>query len=388
MDFTNRRTFLQSLTGLYAWAAVNPLMITPTKSLPSAVGNKQLFGKIAVEEAFATPNLLDEWRKLLADGAEEEPGFRKLYGSFLNSPATRNILNQLTDLGEGRIQDMDRHGINMQILSITAPGVQIFPMEKAVDLARNNNDYLAEFVNEHPTRYAGLAAVAPQAPKQAAYELERAVSKLGMKGAIVNSHTQGEYLDNPKYWELFEAAQALDVPIYLHPRTPSSKMLAPFLSYGLEGAGWGFAMETSLHAMRLILSGLFDYFPNLKIVLGHLGEGIPFWLSRIDNHFGKGRWTEKMKSSHQTKQLQKLPSEYFKDNFFITTSGMNWSPALTMALSVLGAERILFAIDYPYESTAKAVEGIEKASIDDSTRMKVYQLNAEKLFNLKLNLNY
>ena len=351
---------------------------TPTKPTPVATHKIK---KIAIEEAFATPELLAEWQKILDAGAVGEPGFKSLYAPFLKSPATRDIREKLLDVGLGRIHEMDQHGIDIQVLSITAPGVQMFSPEKAVNITERVNDQLAEFVSAYPNRYIGLATIAPQVPEHAASELERAIKDLDMRGAIINSHTQGEYLDHPKFWSIFEAAQALDVPIYLHPRTPSPAMIAPFLSYGLEGAGWGFAAETSLHAIRLILSGVFDYFPKLKLILGHMGEGIPFWLPRMDSHFANKTWTD-LDISGKVKKLQKAPSEYFMDNFVIATSGMNWSPAIMFAVSVLGAERILFAIDYPYESTAHAVEGLDNTPLSEADREKIYQLNAEKLFKL------
>ncbi|WP_375476554.1 amidohydrolase family protein [uncultured Nostoc sp.] len=364
-------------------AVMSPLATTASPLTDDTTKlSKSVFKKIAIEEAFATPELFEEWRKLLVTDAEKEPGFQKLYKPFLNSPATKEIRDRLINVGASRIRDMDLYGIDMQILSITSPGIQVFSADKAVYLAKKSNDQLAEFISAYPERYAGLAAVAPQAPNEAARELERAVKYLGMKGAIINSHTQGEYLDKSKYWVLFEAAQALDIPIYLHPRTPSPEMIKPFLSYGLEGAGWGFAIETSTHAMRLILSGLFDRFPKLKFVLGHLGEGIPFWLSRIDSRFANQTWI-KMDDSSRVKQLQKKPSEYFMDNFVVATSGVNWTPALMFALSVLGSDRILFAIDYPYESIALAVEGIDNTPMSDADRKKIYHLNAENLFKLK-----
>lgn len=379
MDFS-KRAFLKKVVDLSVCAAISPFAAQIDNETNKA--SKSIFKKIAIEEAFATPELFDEWRKLLASNTQKEPGFRKLYGSFLSNPATQDIRDRLLDVGTGRLRDMDRHGIDMQILSITTPGIQVFEKKKAIALTKKSNDRLAEAIDAYPDRYAGLAAVAPQAPAQAARELERAVTELGMKGAIINSHTQGEYLDRPKYWELFEAAQALDVPIYLHPRTPSPEMIKPFLSYGLEGAGWGFAIETSTHAMRLMLSGLLDEFPKLKFILGHLGEGIPFWLPRIDSRFANKTWTD-LNASDRVKQRQRKPSEYFRDNFVIATSGVNWSPALTFALSVLGADRILFAIDYPYESTALAVEGIDNTPMSDRDRQKIYHTNAEKLFKLK-----
>ncbi|MGB5635070.1 MAG: amidohydrolase family protein [Waterburya sp.] len=381
---TKKRSFLKTALGLSAYSLLNPFVSSTAQAAEYPTQDqKSNFKRIAIEEAFATPEIFDEWRKLIASGVDQEPGFQKLYEPFLKSSATKTMRQKLLDVGSDRIRDMDQSRIDMQILSLTAPGIQVFNTDKAIALAKKSNDQLAEFVSAYPNRYAGLATIAPQAPNQAAQELSRAIQDLGMKGAIINSHTRGEYLDQSKYWVLFEAAQALDVPIYLHPRTPSPEMIKPFLSYNLEGAGWGFAIETSTHAMRLILSGLFDQFPKLKFILGHMGEGIPFWLPRIDSHFADGTWN-KMDTSGQTKKLQRKPSEYFMDNFVIATSGLNWSPALMFAMSVLSSERILFAIDYPYESTALAVAEIDKAPISNEDKQKIYQLNAEKLFKLKL----
>jgi 5-carboxyvanillate decarboxylase len=374
-----RRSFLRTAILLSASTTVG-LPEARATNVPSVA--TRAFKRIAIEEAFATPEMLDEWRALLANGAEDEPGFRTLYGPFLTSPATKAMRVRLTDLGKGRIDDMDRSGIAMQVLSITAPGVQVFDAVKATGLAKKTNDQLAEVVRTYPDRFAGLAALAPQDPKQAARELERAVRDLSLRGALINSHTKGEYLDEGKYRVIFETAQALDVPIYLHPTTPSPQMIQPYLAYGLEGAGWGFAAETSLHAMRLILSGLFDEFPKLKLILGHMGEGIPFWLSRIDSRFANKLWT-KMDTSGRMKRLQKAPSRYFKDNFVIATSGMNWHPVLMLAHSVLGPGRMLFAVDYPYESADEAVQAMDSAPISNDDKEKIYHVNAEKLFKLR-----
>ena len=208
-----------------------------------------------------------------------------------------------------------------------------------------------------PIGFAGLATIAPQDPAGAARELRRAVTQLGMKGALINSHTKGEFLDEEKYRVILEQAQALDVPIYIHPRTPSPEMVAPFQKYfGLEAAAFGFPVDASLHALRLILSGVFDDFPRLKIVLGHMGEGLPFWLPRIDKKmalFG---------SIHEPeRKLEKPPSHYFLDNFYITTSGMNYEEPLKLAHSVMGADRILFAVDYPFEDAEEPVQMMDSA---------------------------
>ncbi|MEM7117213.1 MAG: amidohydrolase family protein [Chloroflexota bacterium] len=333
--------------------------------------------RIAIEEAFVTQAIADEWAKVLANGAPNEPGFRKMGETILaDSPGTRLIHQRLTDLGAGRIAHMDETGIDMQVISMTSPGVQVFEAGLATTLAAEANDQLSEAVKSHPNRFAGLTAVAPQDPASAAREIERGAQQLDLRGVLINSHTFGEYLDAPKYWEIFEAAEANNAPIYLHPRTPSPSMITPFLDYGLYFAGWGFTIETATHALRLIMNGVFDRFPELKIILGHMGEGLPYWLQRLDN-----RYLLQVKIG-AVEKMPRLPSEYFLDNFVITTSGVCSHPALRHALDVLGADKVLFAADFPYESVEEAVAFMDSAPINDGDRQKIYQTNAEKLFQL------
>ena len=333
--------------------------------------------RIAVEEAFVTPEIMAQWHVLLA-GGNVEPGFAKMGETILaQTPANKPLDDRLLDIGAGRIAHMDSLGIDMHILSITSPGVQVFETALATRLAAESNDALAAAVKAHPTRFAGLAAIAPQDPAAAAREIERAARTLGLCGLIINSHTMGEYLDAPKYRPIFEAAEALDMPIYLHPREPAPSMVAPYLDYALYFAGWGFAAETGLHAMRLIMSGTFDRFPKLKIVLGHMGEGIPFWLQRIDD-----RYLLEVKIGAVDK-LPKLPSQYFLDNFVITTSGVTSMPALRLSLDVLGVERILFAADFPYEDDAEAVRFMDGAAVTEAERKQIYETNAQRVFKLK-----
>jgi 5-carboxyvanillate decarboxylase len=332
--------------------------------------------RIAVEEAFVTEDIAKEWKKVLASKFVE-PGFRMMGNSILGEdPGARMVHSRLVDIGAGRIAQMDADGIDVAVLSITSPGVQAFDAVTATRLAKDANDVLAAAVKANPTRLAGLAAVAPQYPAGAAQELERAVKTLGMKGFLINSHTMGEYLDDQKYWPIFEAAQALDAPLYLHPREPGPGLVAPFLDYGLYFAGFGFAVETSLHAMRLIMCGVFDQFPKLRIVLGHMGEGLPFWLQRIDN-----RYLLQVKIG-AVKKLPKLPSQYFLDNFVITTSGVMSAPALKLSIEVLGVERIMFAADYPYESVEEGVKFLDAVDIPDAQRRQIYAGNAERNFKL------
>jgi 2,3-dihydroxybenzoate decarboxylase len=194
--------------------------------------------RIATEEAWATTEMLNLYRRMLAENTLDDPGFKSLWGFYLGSPAARPkfIIDRLQELGQPRIDDMDASGIDKQILSLTSPGVQVFDAATAVSIAAASNDQLAEAIRKHPDRYAGLAAFAPQNPKEGAKELERGVRKLGLKGGILNSHTLGEYFDDPKFWDIFAAAEALDVPIYLHPNAPSKGLIDPLLARGLDGA--------------------------------------------------------------------------------------------------------------------------------------------------------
>lgn len=333
--------------------------------------------RIAIEEAFVTQAIADEWDKVLANGAKGEPGFKKMGETILApGPGTRMIHQRLIDLDANRIADMDTDGIDMQIISITSPGVQVFNPALATELAADANNVLSTAVKKHPDRFAGLTAVAPNAPEAAALEIERAIQQLGMKGVLINSHTGGEYLDDKKYWAIFESAEANDAPVYLHPRTPSPDMIEPFLDYGMYFAGWGFTVETATHALRLIMSGVFDHFPKQKIILGHMGEGLPYWLQRIDNRYLL------QVNIGAVKKMPHLPSEYFLENFVITTSGVTSHPALRHVMDVLGSERILFAADYPYESVAEAVHFMDTAPITQHERRLFYQINAERLFKL------
>lgn len=333
--------------------------------------------RIAIEEAFVTTEIAEAWAEALAQGAPGEPGFRKMGETILkDSPGTRLIHERLVDLGNGRIANMDATGIDLQVISITSPGVQVLEAALATALAQQANDRLSQAVKKHPQRFVGLATIAPQSPIDAAQEIERAMQQLGLKGILINSHTQGEYLDDQKYWPIFESAEANDAPIYLHPRTPSPTMIAPFLDHGLYFAGWGFTIETATHALRLMMNGVFDHFPKLKIILGHMGEGLPYWLQRLDN-----RYLLQVKIG-AVPPMPKLPSDYFKDHFVITTSGVTSHPALQHALAVLGADRILFAADYPYESVEEAVAFMDSAPISNEDKHKIYQSNAEKLFKL------
>lgn len=290
-----------------------------------------------------------------------------------------NMRDRLLDLGEGRIEEMDAAGIDMQVLSLSDPGCELFEAPEAVTLARKINDELSSATKKYPDRFIGLAALAPQSPQEAADELERAVNELGFKGAKINSNIRGEYLDDQKYWPIFERAEKLGVPIYLHPVVPGPSMLRPYKAYGgtLAGPTLGFAAEAALHVMLLIYSGLFDRYPGLQVILGHLGEGLPFWLPRLD--LG---WLEPVTSDGRRPKCVKKPSEYIRTNFIVTTSGMFFQPAFLCAYLALGADHMAFAVDHPYAENRAASQFIEEIPICDKDREKVCRLNAERLFRL------
>ncbi len=335
--------------------------------------------RIATEEAWAPPELFEAYRKLLEAGSYNDPGFESLMGFYLRNPSVAPVTERMQSLGERRLADMDATGIAMQILSLTAPGVQVFDADTAAALARSSNDQVAEAVRRHPNRFAALAAVAPQNAPEAAKELERGVRTLGLKGAIVNSHTRGEYLDDPKYWDIFATAEALDVPVYLHPTTPSPAMIQPFLDRGLDSAIFGFAVETALHMLRIVVAGVFDRFPKLRMVLGHLGEGLPYWFFRLDFMH------RRMVSGGRYPNVQKLErplSDYLKHNVWVTTSGMAWEPPILYAQQVLGVDRVLYAMDYPYQFVPEEVRVTDDLPISDADKKKLYQTNAEQLFAL------
>lgn len=337
--------------------------------------------RIATEEAWATPELIQRYQKILATQSLDDPGFFSLWGFFGTSEAPRaqDLRDRIQDMEARRLAEMDAAGVDVQLLLLTAPGVQVFEAQDAAALAASTNDQLAEAIRRHPDRFAGLAAVAPQLPQLAARELERAVQRLGLKGAVINSHTMGEYLDDEKYWDIFAAAEALDVPIYIHPNSPSPQMIQPFLSRCLDAAIYGFQAETGLHALRLIVSGVFDRFPRLKIVLGHLGEGLPFWLYRIDfMHGGIVR-----ANRHPGVQpLKRKPSDYLRENFYYTTSGMAWEPSITFVQQQMGMDRVMYAMDYPYQYVLEEVQAMEALPLSDAHKKMFFESNAANLFRL------
>jgi 2,3-dihydroxybenzoate decarboxylase len=318
-------------------------------------------GKIALEEHFAMPDTIGDSKGFVG-------------------PETWKILERrLLDFQGERIEQMDQTGLERMLLSLNAPALQAIPdTAKSIDIARRANDVLAENVNKRPDRFSGLAALPMQDPDAAARELERCVRDLGFRGALVNGYSQvGSadhcvYYDIKDYWPFWATVAKLDVPFYLHPREPSQRRAYEGHPW-LIGPAYGFAAETGLHALRLMGSGLFDAYPNLTIILGHLGEGLPYNLFRIDQRIA---W------SPMGFPAKRKISEYFAENFYMTTAGNFRTQTLIDAILEVGADRILYSTDYPFEEATEAATWFDVCSISEADRRKIGRLNAQKLFKL------
>jgi 2,3-dihydroxybenzoate decarboxylase len=324
-------------------------------------------GKIAFEEHMATKEFLEETRHFAGDSGRWE-----------------DFTRQILDLDSERLGIMDKTGIEYAILSLTAPGIQgILDTQQAIELARKANDTMADAVARHPKRYGGFAALPMQDPQAASAELTRCVKELGFKGALVNGFTQKDvadsahYYDQPEYRSFWATVAELDVPFYLHPRMQIPSRAQNYAGHPwLMSAPWGFAVETSIHSLRLCGSGIFDDFPNLKIIIGHLGEFIPHGLWRID---------ARMAWSPRGYRGKRPLGEYFLDHFLVTTSGFFDDPAFRNTLEVMGTDKVFFSADYPYEHMESAADWYDATDVVDAAdKRKVGRDNAVKLFKLDL----
>jgi predicted TIM-barrel fold metal-dependent hydrolase len=291
--------------------------------------------------------------------------------------AMANRIALLDDLGDGRLADMDAAGIDVQVLSHVGPAPNDLEPARAVPFAREVNDYLATAVARHPERFAGFATLPCADPNAAADELRRAVHELAFKGALINGHVAGRFLDHQHFWPIFEAAEELDVPIYLHPREPPAAVRVAYYSglsepaaEMLATAGWGWHVDTGMHALRLVLGGVFDRFPRLQIIIGHMGEALPFLLARASRNLTRAA------------DLPQPLETYFAQNFYITTSGVFSYPPLLCLLAVLGSERVMFSVDFPYASNQEACRFLRDAPINASDRAKIAHGTAEHLLRL------
>jgi predicted TIM-barrel fold metal-dependent hydrolase len=318
---------------------------------------------VALEEHFILPRE----EQNLPPGAHRGNDREKLLGF--------DVLAELLDLGDRRIVAMDAAGIDMQVLSHNQPGCQALDAAAAVPVAREVNDLLFEAVKAHPGRFAGLAALPTADPSAAAKELDRAVTRLGFKGAMINGPTQGRFLDDKKFWRIFECAQALNVPIYLHPSRPQPAVMEVYFDgYDeLALAAWGFGIETGAHFLRLVFAGVFDAFPGLTFILGHLGEGLPFMLHRIN---------DQTRLAAARRGLKKPPAQYLTENLVVTCSGNFSAPAFLCTIMALGVDNVLFSVDWPYESNVAAVAFLQRQPLARADMEKVAHLNAERILRL------
>lgn len=296
-------------------------------------------------------------------------------------PQLAELQSKLLDIGPGRIADMDKSGIDLQVLSLAAMGFDALDADTASSLARDINDELAEAVHSHPTRFGGFATLALKTPATAAAELERCITRLGFHGALLDGTTGGLFLDDPRFLPVFEAASHLGVPIYLHPAPPPQPVRESYYS-GLPGelgfllsiAGWGWHAETGLHTLRLIVSGLFDRLPALQLIIGHVGEGLPYALARSSGIL-----------SQAAPHLRQPVADYFQSNIHCTTSGYFTLPPLRCALEVVGIDRLLFSVDYPYSSNMRGRTFLDSLPeiLGEEDLAKLTHFNAEHLLGLR-----
>jgi uncharacterized protein len=292
---------------------------------------------------------------------------------------SKEITERLLDLGEGRLAAMDEGGIDLQVLSLAATGQDKLKVATATSVVHDANDELAAAIQAHPQRFAGFASLALKDPGAAARELERCVTKLGFKGGFLNGTEGGGFLDDAKFAPLFESAQALDVPLYLHPTPPHEQVqriyfggLPEQTAYFLSTAAWGWHAEAGLHSLRLILSGLFDRFPRLQIIVGHNGEHLPYSLARVESALPPA-----------ITQLDKSLSDYFHENFYVTTSGYFTMPPFLCALQVVGSDRLMFSVDYPYRSNVMGKAFLQNLAVSPADYKKIAHANAERLLKLQ-----
>lgn len=314
---------------------------------------------VALEEHFIIPSFLDYLSRAMPQVPPD---------------ARTTLIRRLSDFGEERLTEMDAGGVRRSVLSISGPGVQIEPdTATATRLAAEANDALAEVVANRPDRYAGFAHLAMQDPTAAADELERCVRDLGFSGAMINDHTLGVYLDDERNDVFWERLQDLDVPLYLH---PGDSFQLPYVFDGvpeLVKPTWEWTTETATHALRLIVTGVFDRYPRARVILGHMGETLPFMLWRLDSRY---RFTA------TDRRVQRDPSDYLRENFSVTTSGQCSDVPLLASLAALGERRVMFSIDYPYESSDVAGRFMASAAISEETRALVGHRNAQALLKL------
>ena len=328
---------------------------------------------IALEETYATPRFMENLKhnfeaQAKANGNPQAPP------EYLSQ-----IAGKLINVGEDRIKEMDQAGIDVQVLSLFSPGVEQLEESLAVKIAKETNDYIADKILQYPTRFTGFTTLPTPVPETAADELERMVKDYDFKGGIINGHSKGRYLDNEFFWPILERAEALKVPIYLHPTLPPQAVIdasytgnfTPEVATILARNAWGWHIETATHILRIILSGVFDQYPKLQLIIGHMGEGLPFMLQRIDRSLPK-----------EVIKLEKSIAEYLRENINYTFSGLNYTQTFLDLFLEVGVDRIMFSTDYPFVPMEETRTFLDQLPVSNADKEKIAHGNAEKLLHL------
>jgi uncharacterized protein len=364
----NRRDFIYAAS-IGAASATMPLPVIAQRNretvsdLPQKGTNLRT---ITLEEHFASPEFL------------AGPGREFLERIRTAGPRGAKIMQQLQDVSDGRLAEMDAAGIDMQVLSLNAPGVEQADVEEQIAIARESNDFLADAVKKNPKRFAAFACLPVAAPEQAADELDHRVKQQGFKGTLINGHTRGRYLDDKYFWPILERAEALNVPIYLHPTVPAKPVVDVLyggfsltVSAVFAAAGWGWHIETGVHLIRMILGGVFDRYPKLQVVVGHLGEALPFMLPRMNRNFPP-----------EMTKLARPFAAYLRENVHYTFGGFNFPATFLDLYLEVGVDRIMFSVDHPYGSMVEARTFLDQLPISPADRERIAHGNAERLLNL------
>lgn len=342
-----------------------------------AIDRNPAYKRIATEEAWTFPDLVKAQTDYLASGEAPDDPSLAMAGMFAAQP---RLQAQLQDLGDLRLAHMDEYGIARQLLLLTAPGVQVVRPGEGTAYARAANDIAAQACRDHPDRFSALAAFDPRDVVGSVKEIERAMIDLKLNGAVLNSHFQGHYLDEPAYEPIIEALAAHDAALYIHPTAPAAGRI--YQERGFYGALGGFPHDVWLHAMGLIFSGAFDKYPNFRLVIGHLGECLPLHLYRFDWMQNNADGVPGLRGGQPAVTLRHPVSYYFHNNIWITTSGVGWEPAIRFCMDVLGPERVLYAMDYPYQQSSDEVAAYDRMALSPEHKMMLMQTNAEHVFRL------
>jgi len=339
------------------------------RSNRSSGKRQSVIKKIGLEEHWGNRELgeiMTSWNERTKFPSDSDPS-----GGLYESIA------KLSDFEKYRLPGMDKHGISIQVLATGSPGIQgVQDTAKAIDLAKRVNDEQAEIVGRYPGRFAAFAALPTQDPKAAVKELERTVTQYGFKGTMIQGHFNESYLDEKEYWPLWECLEAHGVPLYLHVTNPPVDQIRIYKEYPeLLGSTWNWGVEAATHALRMVCSGLFDAFPKATLILGHMGETLPYVLSRLDEGYGSTM-------ARKRRKIKKMPSDYIKENIMVTTSGWYLPATLRCAIDALGADRVLYSTDYPFRSFEEQIQLVENTPLSDEEKEKVYHVNAERLLGL------